>query len=102
LDVLFNSNPSIKVILVEQPVDSIDYPEMKKPFERAIGILRKVSSTHENVQTVNVYEAITDAQKEGKKVWMAAYADPVHFSRKGNEIIAEVLTEHLLSSSAYP
>ena len=95
MEVLFKSNPSVKVILVEEACNFTDYPAMQAPFEKAKEILRKSVRLNKNIHTVSIQEAIVDAAQKGEQVWQEPWWDPLHLSRQGNEIIADILTKDL-------
>ncbi|MCX5905402.1 MAG: SGNH/GDSL hydrolase family protein [Proteobacteria bacterium] len=98
---LTKNNPSISVIVLDEPMNFIDYPELAPPVFKAYDIQKMVSMTYENVHAYNIAEALNNAYKKGEPVWIAPYYDPIHLSRRGNEVIADILGNYILSKD-YP
>jgi lysophospholipase L1-like esterase len=96
LEVIFQHNPHCKVILLGEPLDIIDYPEMEQPYLRATEILQKISKTNAQLQFIDVRNVFLTAQKSGKHVWSAPYYDPIHLSKEGNQVLAELVARDLL------
>ncbi len=88
LTILYNHNPAIGVILIEEAVNHIRYPELRAPFNKACEIMRAKAKKHKNVFIVNVENDLLDAVKRGESVWQAPMYDPLHLVKRGNEIIA--------------
>jgi lysophospholipase L1-like esterase len=95
MEILFESNPSLQVILLEEACNYADYPVMEPPFERAKEMLKKVSCSHRNIHTLSVQETLLDAAKRGEKVWQEPWWDPLHLSKRGNDIVADTLGRYL-------
>jgi len=91
LEVIFQNNPHCKVILLGEPLNLIDYPEMEQPYLRATEILREISKTNSQVQFIDVRDVFLNAQKSGKHLWVAPHYDPVHLSKEGNRMLAELV-----------
>lgn len=96
LGVIFQINPHGKVVLLGEPLDLIDYPEMEQPYIRATEILRKISKTNLQVQFIDVRDVFSNAQKSGKHLWVAPYYDPMHLTKEGNQVLAELVACGLL------
>ena len=92
---LFENNPSLKVILLEENCNYTDYPSMEPPFEKANEILRTVSHSNRNIHTLSVQKAILDAAQRGEQVWQSPWWDYAHLIKRGNEIIADILVNDL-------
>jgi len=95
ISLLSQSNPEIKVILLGEAVNTMKYPALEAPFSRAKEIMREASKAYSNVYAIDFQPSIIGAAKNGKRVWQTPSSDPLHLVRAGNEIIAEVLVDHL-------
>jgi lysophospholipase L1-like esterase len=96
LEVIFQNNPHCKIILLGEPLNIIDYPEMEQPYVRATEILQKISKTNAHLQFIDVRDVFLTAQKSGKHVWSAPYYDPIHLTKEGNQVLAELVARDLL------
>jgi lysophospholipase L1-like esterase len=96
LEVIFKNNPHCKVVLLGEPLDIIDYPEMNQPYLRATELLQKISKTNSPLQFIDVRDVFLTAQKSGKKIWVAPYYDPMHLTKEGNQVLAELVARELL------
>lgn len=92
---LLEDNPAVKIILLGEAVNTIKYPELGAPFNRAKEIMREMSRLYKNVYMVDIQNAIISAAKEGRKVWQIPSHDPLHLTGEGNRIIAEELVNEL-------
>jgi len=92
---------SIDVIVLDEAFNRVDYPELAPPVDKATEILLNVSKTYNNVRVINIADAIHEAQKRGEQVWVAPYHDPVHLSRRGNEIIAESIAKTIYCAQIF-
>ena len=101
IECIRNHNPSSKFIILEQPFNSINFPEMQEPYKRALGIMTKTADSHENIDLLYTQTAIIDAMQDGNKMWQAPHIDPVHLLRGGNEILASLLFDKL-GSECHP
>jgi len=54
LQILFQNNPQIHIILIEEAVNRIRYPELQAPFYKAREILREKAKKYKNVYTLDV------------------------------------------------
>jgi len=63
---------------------------------RATEILRKISKTNLQVQFIDVRDVFSNAQKSGKHLWVAPYYDPMHLTKEGNQVLAELVACGLL------
>jgi lysophospholipase L1-like esterase len=84
-------NPSTQFIILEQPFNSSNFPEMQEPYRKALGIMTETADAHENSNLLHTQMAIMDATHKGKKIWQAPHIDPVHLLRGGNEILAALV-----------
>jgi lysophospholipase L1-like esterase len=96
LMVIFQNNPHCRVVLLGEPLNLIDYPEMEKPYIRATEILREIGKTNSQVHFIDVRNAFFNAQKSGINLWVAPYYDPIHLSKEGNRLLAELVARDLL------
>lgn len=96
---IFKHNPSVKILVLDEAVNLIDYPELVGPTNRGREVLWDTCRGKNNVKTIAVSRAVMDAQQKGVDVWIASYVDPFHLSRKGNEIIAQLLAKQIISMS---
>ena len=96
LEVIFQNNPHCKVVLLGEPLNIIDYPEMEQPYVRATEILLKISKTNSHLRFIDVRDVFLNAQKSGKHVWVAPYYDPMHLTKDGNQVLAELVARDIL------
>lgn len=96
---LMKHNPSISVIVLNEAMNFIDYPELAPPMFKAYDIQKNVSMTYENINVCNIAQVLENAYKKGEQVWIAPYFDPIHLSPLGNEVIAKILGDTLLSKN---
>jgi len=89
--VLSKNDPKIKIILLEEAVNTIKYPELEDPFGKAREIMGETSKAYRNVYTLDIQSAIITAVKNGERIWQTPSYDPLHLVREGNEVIADVL-----------
>ena len=97
LKALMADNPDITIILLGEAVNTLKFPAMGAPFERAKEIMSAAAKRHANIFMVDLQDALSTAAKNGMNVWQTPSHDPLHLNRDGNEIIAEVLADRLLS-----
>ena len=57
--------------------------------------MRETSKAYSNVYAVDLQDFIIGAAQNGKDVWQTPSYDPLHLVGEGNEIIAQVLVDHL-------
>jgi hypothetical protein len=89
------NNPTIKIIFLEEAVNTIKFPELEAPFNKADEIMRETSKSYNNVYSFEIQSAIINAAKRGEKVWQTPAVDPLHLKKEGNEIIANLLVSYL-------
>ena len=94
---LKRSNPSINIFFLEEAFNYSLHPSMQKPFQKAIEIFKKVYTA--NHSTIDISTPINRAAKRGEPVWLAPPIDPTHLSRRGNDILADVISEHLIKKT---
>jgi lysophospholipase L1-like esterase len=99
LQILFEHNPQIQIILIEEAVNRIRYPELEAPFNKARQIMREKAKKYKKVYTLDVETAIIQADQKGEKVWQRPAFDPLHLVRRGNEIIASKLIPYIVKYS---
>ena len=97
LQILFQNNPQIHIILIEEAVNRIRYPELQVPFNKAREILREKAKKYKNVYTLDVETAIIQADQKGENVWQRPAYDPLHLVRRGNEIIVSLLMPYIIN-----
>ena len=95
IDRLLKSNPRVRIILVDEAFDYDKYPAMEVPYEKAKEILRRVGLASKNVKLLSVRPAIINASHKGEKVWQEPSWDPLHLSKRGNEILADLLVKEI-------
>lgn len=89
-------NPAVRIIVLDEPMNIIDYPELAPPMDKAYQVQRDVCAVHGYVQHVDLKAAFQAAQSAGRKIWFASYYDPIHLSRAGNELLASVVASIIL------
>ncbi len=89
IEKLRNANPAVKIVFLEQPFNIVNCPDMEKPFERAYMILRAVADAYAGVHSLDIYRPVLEAYRSGEKIWDLFAYDPLHWNKRGNEIIAE-------------
>jgi lysophospholipase L1-like esterase len=94
---LMKHNPSISIIVLNEAMNCIDYPELAPPMFKAYDIQENVSMTYKNIKVCNIAEVLENAYKKREPVWIAPHYDPIHTSPMGNEVIAKTLGDYLLS-----
>ena len=97
LQILFQNNPQIHIILIEEAVNRIRYPELQGPYNKAREILREKAKKYKNVYTLDVETAIIQADQKGENVWQRPAYDPLHLVRRGNEIIVSLLMPYIIN-----
>lgn len=96
LDIVAAYNPATRVVLLEQAVNTIDFPSLEPPFEKARAILREISGRHRNVRHLDLHTPVIEAAGRGAPVWQdPTLRDPLHLSGQGNEIVAAVVARLL-------
>jgi len=90
-------NPSIKILALDEAINEIDYPELAVPMKKAFTIQRGVCSAYENAKPIDLMTVVMNAQKKGQDVWVAPYFDPIHLSRTGNNLIADILVQEIMA-----
>jgi lysophospholipase L1-like esterase len=97
IESLRRDNPGTRIILADEAFNYDLYPPMAAPYERAREILRRVSFSAGNVRFLSVHPAIASACQAGEKVWQDPAWDPLHLSRRGNEILADLTAKEISS-----
>jgi hypothetical protein len=97
INLFFGSNPEIKIILLAEAVNTMKFPAMEAPFNKANQIMEEISKSYNNVDCVDIHSAVINGVKRGKNVWQSPSVDPLHLIREGNEIVADVLAAYLPS-----
>jgi lysophospholipase L1-like esterase len=99
LDQLFKliirNNPAVRIIVLDEPMNTLDYPELAGPMDKAYKTQRDVCSLYENVYHVELSPIFNNAQKESKKIWIAPHNDPIHLSFIGNQLLVSVVMDVL-------
>jgi lysophospholipase L1-like esterase len=99
---LIKHNPSIRIIVLDEAMNYIDYPELAPPMFKAYDIQKNVSMSYKNISVCNIAQVLENAYKKGERVWLSPYSDPIHLSPRGNEVIAKILGDNLLSKNYAP
>jgi len=94
---LLKSNPAMKIVLLEQAINTHDYGPMEVPFDIAKAILREKSRRHQNIYTVDVHSPVVAAAAQGTAVWQRPKWDPLHLVKTGNEIVAAAVAEFIIT-----
>ena len=102
LKLLMAYNPDINIVLLGEAVNTVRFPAMGAPFCRAKEIMSAAAEKHKNIFMVDLQAAIINAAKDGKNVWQTPAYDPLHLTRDGNEIIADLLAAQLSSMFLQP
>lgn len=95
---LFLQN-SIDVIVVDEAFNRINFPELAPPIDKATNILFATSANYANVTTLVIGKHVNKAKVAGEKVWNGPLSDPVHLTKEGNRIIAELIALRILDLS---
>ena len=64
IECIYNHNPSTKFIILEQPFNSINFPEMQEPYKKALDIMSKIADSNENIDLLHTQMAIIDATQK--------------------------------------
>ena len=91
-----DTNPAVYIIVVEEPMNFIDYPELVPPMAKAYQVQRDVCIFYDNVHHVELMTTFLSAQRAGKEIWHNSYFDPIHLSRDGNALLASVIAERIV------
>ena len=90
INLLLNCNQKTKIVLLEQAVNTISFPSLAEPWEKAWHILRETSGHYPNVYTLDVHHSVINAAGKGVPVWQDTdLRDPLHLSKFGNKIMAD-------------
>ena len=96
VEVFLGSNPAGKVLFLEEAVNTLRYPSLGEPFNRAQEIARTIALACPNVCTLDVRSALIASAQEGEPVWQSEETDPLHLSGRGNELLADFVTKATL------
>lgn len=103
LHTLFNmlteADPGVTIFVLDEPMNIIDYPELSAPMEKAYQVQQDVSSRYPAVRHLALMPFFNEAQKARKKIWLSPYHDPIHLSRAGNELLAEIICKEIMALS---
>ena len=77
----------------------IEYPELAPPIEKAYQTQKDVCSRYPATTHLAIAPLFSEAQKAKKRVWRAPYHDPIHLSRTGNELLAEIILKEIVKLS---
>lgn len=91
-----DSNAAVNIIVVDEPMNFIDYPELVPPMEKAYQVQRDVCMLYDNVYHIELMATFLRAQRDGQEIWHNSYFDPIHLSREGNALLASVLAERIV------
>jgi hypothetical protein len=98
IQILFESNPDVKIILLEEAVNAIDYKVMDAPFTKAKTIMRQIAQKRHNVFSLDIQTPIIEAAMKGVPVWQSPSYDPLHLSAEGNAVLVNSIVEFLLKN----
>jgi len=98
VSMLVAHNPEIKIIFLEEAVNSVDYQALEAPFAKAKAIMRRIAQRHQNVFCLDIQTPLIQGAQGGTPVWQARSYDPLHLSAEGNAIIADTVAEFLSSN----
>ena len=98
MQICFKGNPDVKIILLEEAVNAIDYKVMDAPFTKAKTIMRQIAQKHHNVFSLDIQTPIIKAAIEGVSVWQSPSYDPLHLSSEGNTVLVNIIVEFLLAN----
>jgi lysophospholipase L1-like esterase len=90
-------NPSIHILVLDEPINKADYPELVPPMQKAYELQRRVCAGYQNATAVDIDTAFTRAQQDGVKIWVAPWMDPIHLSKTGNALLANILARQILA-----
>ena len=96
--VLTYNNKAIRIIVLDEAMNTIDYPELAPPMNKAYQVQRAVCAAYKNVEHADPNAILNKAQLTGEKIWFASYYDPIHLSRTGNELLAAFVAEEILQA----
>ncbi|MBM4311490.1 MAG: SGNH/GDSL hydrolase family protein [Deltaproteobacteria bacterium] len=89
-------DPGTTVILLEQAVNTIRYPVLAAPWEKAGSIMREVAEQYSSVYMLDARGPVLRAAQSGVQVWQdESMRDPLHLSREGNAIVADTIAAAL-------
>jgi hypothetical protein len=101
IKLLLNSNQKTKIVLLEQAVNTINFPSLAGPWGKAWQIQRETSVHYPNVYTLDTHNSVINAAGKGVPVWQdTELRDPLHLSKFGNTIMAERILGFLKTISA--
>lgn len=85
-------NPDARIILLEQAVNTIQFPVLAGPWRKSWQIMREAASQYSNVDALDVYTPVIHAAGKGAPVWQdEELRDPLHLSPVGNGLVAETI-----------
>lgn len=91
-----DTNPAVHIIVVDEPMNFIDYSELAPPMEKAYQVQRDVCMFYDNVHYVELMGTFLRAHRAGQEIWNASHYDPIHLSREGNALLASIIAERIV------
>lgn len=98
IKILVDNNPNIIIFVLDEPMNLLDYPELSQPMLHAYNVQKNVCEKYSFVKHIQVASHFCEHQKRSK-LWLAPYHDPIHLSRQGNELLAEILCKEIQAIS---
>ena len=95
-NVIRGDNPAVRIIVLDEPMNIVDYPELAPPMDKAYQVQREVCAAYANVQHTALKADFNAARPAGLNPWVASYYDPIHLSRTGNALLASVVAKTVL------
>ncbi len=100
-ELLAADNPAVKIIIIDEPMNTIDFPELAAPMEMAYLIQQRLCGSFEHAHHMKLAALFDTAQRNGQKIWLEPVSDPIHLSRLGNELLASAVAETILAAEVH-
>ncbi len=96
IDLITSADSKTEIILLEQAVNTVQYPCLAAPWEKAGSIFREMAALNAAVHVLDIRTPVVREAMAGVSVWQdRTLRDPLHLSRAGNAIVAETITAAL-------
>lgn len=87
-------NPDTRILLLEQAVNTINFPYLAGPWGKAWQIMRETAGIYPNVYVLDVHAPLINAAVKGVPVWQDKdLRDPLHLSQPGNDVMADCVVD---------
>lgn len=95
--IAMTTNPDVVIIVLDEPINSIGYPELAAPMEKAYAVQKSACALYANVYHFELARLFNQSRIEGDEIWNDPTCDPIHLSRNGNQMLASFLCEKILT-----